>query len=108
MSKQKQINMQKLIIKIIYFLLKYLKSEISSFEQFNADAAKVAGDRYFSVKIEKSTHKNSKGTLNFTVYVDGFSHFHGATPKEALKKAKEAVSGVKDKGKTSKVEKIVD
>ena len=75
---------EKLILKLIYFLLKYVDSDIMSFKQFTKELAEFANGRYSSAKVE-ATYSNGELLGNeFTVYVSGYNHLSASTPKGAL------------------------
>lgn len=78
--------MEKLIIKFIYFLLRFVKSDIASIMLFKNNCAKIANGRYHTVSVEISQHTNKENRAYFTAYIDGYVHMSGSTPKEALDK----------------------
>jgi hypothetical protein len=93
--------MEKLIIKFIYFLLKFVKSDIASIKLFKENCAKIADGEYHTVEIKISQHnRDDEQIIEFTAYINGKNHEHGATPEEALAKFN---SPLYDKIKVTKV-----
>lgn len=92
--------MEKIIIKIIYFLLRFVKSEISSLASFDKELAKIAKDEYRSIKIEKTTYDDRSSKIEFSSYIYGKNWENGLTPKECLDKQRKSA---KKKPTTKKV-----
>ena len=76
--------MKNLITKLVYFLLKFIREDVTSFEQFFEGMEKIAKDRYFTARVEKLKHTNAEPTYEFTGYIDGKNHLSASTPSEVL------------------------
>lgn len=81
--------MEKLLIKFIYFLLRYVNKEIASLMLFKDGCAKIAKGRYHTVQVEIGQHTGSDATIEFTAYIDGHDHKKGRTIEECLSKFNE-------------------
>lgn len=80
---------QKLLIKTIYFLLKFVKSEISSLSLFEKKCGEIANGEYHCVSIEVSVHSENNRNVKFSSYIHGRGHYSGSTMEESLSKLKE-------------------
>lgn len=80
--------MKKIITKLIYFLLRYIKEDVTSFEHFYLDMEKIANNRFFTVAMEKRKHTNQEPTIEFIGYIANLGHLKGCTPSEVISQFK--------------------
>lgn len=78
--------MEKIIIKLIYFLMRFVKSEISSLSLFDEGLTKIAKGKHRCVRIVKTTDSYGESSIEFSSYIDGKNFENGLTPKESLDK----------------------
>ena len=78
----------RILVKIIYFLLRYVKSEIASLALFEEMCKKEADGEYCSVQVEITNYHTGNREVEFTSYIDGKKHCKGFTPTQSIEKLK--------------------
>ena len=76
--------MNKILIKLVYFLMKYIKTDIASFEKFHVDLEKFAPNEYIATTVDRTTYQGGETVYKFSAYIAGYDWHSADTPKLAL------------------------